>query len=66
MALPDRHDRPGALVAEEDREPVMPAVLLDHVQIGVADTGRFDPDEHLAGAGRLDADLLERDPPGLG
>jgi hypothetical protein len=43
----------------------MPAILLDHVQVRMADAGRFEPHEHLAGAGRLDADLLERDPPGL-
>ena len=39
----------------------MPAVLLDHVQVGVADAGRVDPNEHLGRPGLLDADLLERD-----
>ena len=29
-----------------------PAVLLDHVQVAVADAGRLDPHEHLAGLGR--------------
>jgi len=61
-----RLDHPGPLVAEEDRERVVPAVLLDHVQVAVADAGGLDPDEHLAGARGLDADFLERDAPGLG
>ena len=49
-ALADRLDRAGALVPEQDRQRVAPAVLLDHVQVAVADAGRLDPDEHLARA----------------
>ncbi len=48
-------------MSEEHGEAVTPAVLLDHVRVGVADARRFEPDEHLAGPGLLDADLLERD-----
>ena len=43
-----------------------PAVLLDHVQVAVADAGRVDPHEHLARPGVVDDDLLERDLAGRG
>ena len=65
-ALADGLDRAGALVPEQHRERVAPAVLFDHVQVAVADAGRLDPDEHLARPGRVDDDLLERDRAGLG
>src|SRR5206468_5261362 len=32
---------------------------LDHVEIAVTDAARLEADEHLAGARRLDLDLLE-------
>ena len=60
-AVADGLDRARPLVPEQHRIRVMPAVLLDHVQIGVTDAGRVDPNEHLGRAGRFDADLLERD-----
>ena len=60
-AVADSLDRPGTLVPEEHRVPMAPAVLLDHVQVAVADTGRLDAHEHLARLGRRDGDLLERD-----
>src|SRR5204863_6147126 len=60
-AVADGLDRPRALVAEENRQAVAPAVLLDHVQVAVADAGRLDADEHLARPRLLHADLLERD-----
>ena len=44
---------------------MVPAVLLDHVQVAVADAGRLDADEHLARPGLVDGDLLERDGAGL-
>ncbi len=56
-----RLDRAGALVPEQHRIWVTPAVLFDHVQVAVADARRLDADEHLAGLGRGDVDLLERD-----
>ena len=60
-AVADRFDRARTLVAEQDRVRVAPAVLLDHVQVAVADAGRLDAHEHLAGLGLRDLDLLERD-----
>ena len=53
------HD-PGALVAEQDREPRAPALRLDDVQVGVAEPAGLDADEHLARAGRIDGQLLDR------
>ena len=65
-ALADRLDDAGALVAEQHRERVPPAVLLDHVQVAVADAGRLDLDEHLVRPRRVDDDLLEGDLAGRG
>ena len=48
-------------MAEQHGQRVAPPVLLDHVQIGVADARRLDPDEHLARPRLVDDDLLERD-----
>src|SRR3954452_20532596 len=65
LLVPDGHDRPRAFVPEQDRQRVMPPVLLDHVQVAVADAARLDPDEHNTRAGGLDAALLEGDGAGL-
>src|SRR5262249_59325514 len=59
-AVADGLHHAGALVPQEHRVGMAPPVLLDHVQVAVADAGRLDPDQHLAGAGRGDIDLLER------
>ena len=52
-------DDPGALVAEQDREPRAPALRLDDVEVGVAEPAGQDADEHLARAGRVDRQLLD-------
>src|SRR5213079_2442511 len=52
----------GALVPQQDRIVVVPAVLLDHMQVAVTHAGRVDADEHLAGPRRLDTDLLQDNP----
>ncbi len=64
-AVPDGLDGARALVTEQDRQPVAPAVLLDDVQVSVADPARLDPHQHLAGPGRVDLDLLETERAGL-
>jgi hypothetical protein len=46
-------------VPEQDGERVAPAVLLDHVQVAVANPGRLDPNEHLPRPWGRDGDLLE-------
>jgi uncharacterized protein (DUF885 family) len=60
-ALADALDRACTFVAEQHRELVTPARLLDHVQVAVADAARLDADEHLAVAGLVDVDLLDAD-----
>src|SRR4051794_28340767 len=52
-------------MAEQDGQWMVPPVLLDHVQVAVADARRLDADEHLTRPRRVDADLLERDRPRL-
>src|SRR5712691_3577435 len=47
-----------SFVAQQHRQRVRPA-RLDDVEIAVADPARFDPDEHLAFARRVDLDLFE-------
>ena len=64
--LADTLDGTGSFVPEQHRQLMPPAVLLDHVEVAVADAGRVDPDAHLARAGLVDADLLERDLTGRG
>jgi hypothetical protein len=46
---------------EQDGQGVVPPVLFDHVQVAVADARRLDAHAHLARAGLVDLDLLERD-----
>src|SRR5439155_8062608 len=54
------HDA-GAFVPEQHGVRVVPAVLLDHVQVAVADACGLDAHEHLARPRRIDANLLEGD-----
>jgi hypothetical protein len=53
----DRLDHAGALVAEDRRERRR-VHALRRVQVGVADAGRGVAHQHLAGARRLELDLL--------
>ena len=57
----DRLDRSRALVPEQDRQRMPPAVLLDDVEVRVADAARLDPDGDFARLRLVDDDLLERD-----
>ena len=52
-----------AFVAEHHRERVDHRAAVHDVEVRPADAGRGDPHEHLAGAGRVDLDLLERAAP---
>ncbi len=52
-------DDPGALVAEQDREPRAPALGLDDVEVGVAEPASLDADEHLTRSRRIDRELLD-------
>ena len=56
----DRLDRSSALVPEQDRQRMTPAVLLDHVEIAVADAAGLDAQGDLTGPGLVDDDRLER------
>src|SRR5262249_298603 len=57
----DRFDRSRALVPEQDRQRMSPAVLLDHVEVGVTDAAGLDSNSRFAGSRLVDDDLLERD-----
>src|SRR5204862_912713 len=57
----DGLDRARAFVPKQDRERMAPAVLLDDVQIGMADAARLDANRDLAGLRLIDDDLFERD-----
>jgi hypothetical protein len=59
-ALADLLDHASALVAEQDGQLMSPAAGLEEVQVGVADAARLDPDERLAGAGRVELELSDR------
>ena len=65
-AVTDAFDGAGPLVPEQQRKLVAPAVLLDGVQVAVADAGRIDPHAHLARPGLADDDLLQRHLAGRG
>src|SRR5579864_320757 len=52
-------DDARALVPEEDREVHPPPIRLDDVHVGVAETARLDPDDHLLRAGRVENELLD-------
>jgi hypothetical protein len=52
-------DDTRSLVAEEDRESEAPALGLENVEIGVAESARQDADEHLARSRRIDRQLLD-------
>src|SRR5204863_9531705 len=52
-------DDARALVSEQDREPRSPALRFDDVEVRVAEPAGKDADEHLAGAGRVDSQLLD-------
>jgi hypothetical protein len=67
------HDLAGALVAADHREHDRPVAILGHrvgvgtvagdqVLVGVAQPGRTHLHEHLAGTGRIKADLFDRPP----
>ena len=47
--LAQRLDHPGALVAEDHRPAARAERAVGEVQVGVADAGGRDPDQHLAG-----------------
>ncbi len=47
--LAQRLDHPGALVAEDQRPAARAERAVGEVQVGVADAGGRDPDQHLAG-----------------
>src|SRR2546423_14791207 len=57
----ERNDRAGVLVAERERQlPRNRACRPFHdVQIAVAEAGRFDGDQHLAGTGNGSRDFVE-------
>ena len=56
---PDLLDDSRALVPEQDREPHVPALRLDDVEVGVAQPAGEDANEHLARAWRIDGQLLD-------
>ena len=59
------HDA-GALVAQHHRPAAGAEAAVSEVDVGVADPGRGDPDEHLAGPWRRQLHRLDRrHPPGL-
>jgi len=58
---PDALDHAGALVPEHHRPAAVAEVALGQVQVGVADACRRDPHEHLAVAGRVELDRLDRE-----
>ena len=53
-------DHAGGLVAEDERERLR-EVAVDDVQVARADAARRDPDQRLAGVGRLELDVLDPD-----
>jgi hypothetical protein len=57
-AGPYRFDKPGTLVAQDDRNRSLPVAITD-MQIRVADAGRGHPDEDLARAWLLDDELVD-------
>src|ERR687897_176550 len=57
-ALPHRLDHAGALVAEHHRHAAGAEVAVGEVQVGVADAGGGDAHEQLAGARRVELELL--------
>ncbi len=63
-AFADGLDDAGALVAEQHGQRMAEA-RLQHVQVGVADAGRLEPDDHLARPGLVDLELRELEPPEL-
>jgi hypothetical protein len=48
--IPDRLDDAGTLVPQDEREVVLTEVTVNHVQIGMTDTGRGHLHPHLAGS----------------
>ena len=59
-ARPDRLDGAGALVAQHDRQREAQRAVRGG-QVGVADAHPRDPHQNLAGARRVDLNLLERE-----
>src|SRR5262249_37817556 len=61
-AGPDIDHDAGALVAEDRREQALRVLARARVLVGVADAGRLDLDQHLAGLGAVELDRchLER------
>src|SRR5690606_27821213 len=55
----DLEDHAGALVAEDDREQALRVGAGAGEVVGVADAGRLDLAQHLAGARSLEVDLLD-------
>ena len=56
-ALTDSLDHARALVAEQDGQRMSPPAGLDDVQVGMTDAARLDPDDGLAGTGRIELEL---------
>ena len=65
-ARPDLDHDARALVAEDRREQALGVGAGERVRVGVADAGRLDLDQHLAGLRPLELDGLDRERlPGL-
>jgi hypothetical protein len=56
-ALADRFDDATALMAQDSRKNAFRILSRQRVGIGMADTGRNNPHQYLAGLRRLDVDL---------
>ncbi len=57
----DGFDDAGALVPEHHRPPAPAELPVRQANVGVADTGSCDADEHLAGLRRIELDLFDLD-----
>ena len=64
-AIPHRLDDPGALMTEQDGQPVCPA-RSNYMQIGVTDAARLDADERFAGSGLIQLEFLDPELADLG
>jgi hypothetical protein len=63
--LADGFHGAGALVPEHHRPASVAETAVGQVHVGVADAGGGDADEHLAGLGRRERDVLDADVTGL-
>ena len=58
---PDLADDPRAFVAEHAREQSLRVEPVERIGVGVADAGRHDLDQHLAGARAVEVELDDRE-----